>query len=298
MSQPTEPRDPPPRPLAVAEEAEGVARAVAERLARQPGVRAVALGGSRASGRGESLADALSDLDLYVYADPRPDVAARRALVVERAVAGTEEIDNRYFEPGDEWLDRAGIGLDVMYRDPAWIEDRVAAAMERAEPSLGWSTCLVYNVAHARPLVDPDGWFADLRARACAPYPEALARAICAHNAPMLRGARCSFLEQLTLAGARGDAVASNHRAAAFLASWFDMLFAANLRLHPGEKRLAAHVRAMGLELPGGWEAALEAFLAASPGDRPELAHRLADGIEALVETRLPGALSRDFHPK
>ncbi|WP_052340752.1 nucleotidyltransferase domain-containing protein [Salinarimonas rosea] len=285
------PHDPGPTPVP-AERAEAIARAVAERLGREPGVRAVALGGSRASGGGEALADALSDLDLYVYADPRPSVAARRALVSEHAVPGTGEIDNRYFEPGDEWLDRAGIGLDVMYRDPAWIEDRIAAAMERAEPSLGWSTCLVYNVARARPLVDPGGWFAGLRARARAPYPEALARAICAHNAPMLRGARCSFLEQLTLAGARADAVASNHRAAAFLASWFDMLFAANHALHPGEKRLVAQVRAMGLEGPDGWEAALGGFLAASPEDRPGLAHGLADGIEALVEARLPGALA------
>ncbi|MGP9821435.1 nucleotidyltransferase domain-containing protein [Salinarimonas sp. NSM] len=274
-----------------ADEAEAVARAVADRLALEPGVRAVALGGSRASGGGEAVADALSDLDLYVYADPHPAVDARRALVADRAVPGTEEVDNRYFETGDEWLDRAGIGLDVMYRDPAWIADRIAAAMERAEPSLGWSTCLVYNVAHARPLADPDGWFATLRARARAPYPEALARAICAHNAPMLRGARCSFLEQLTLAGAREDAVASNHRAAAFLASWFDMLFAANRALHPGEKRLAAHVRVMGLEAPYGWEAALDGFLAASPAQRPGLAHGLADGIEALVEARLPGTL-------
>ncbi|GGK42352.1 nucleotidyltransferase domain-containing protein [Salinarimonas ramus] len=262
------------------------AASVARDLAALPGVRAVALGGSQASGR----ADAQSDLDLYCYADPVPDAEARRKLVTARAASDHAEIDNRWFEPGDEWLDRCGLGLDVMWRDPAWIEDRVAATMDRHEAQLGYSTAFVFNVATARPLHDPSGWYAALQARARAPYPDALARKICAHNGPMLRGARCSFLEQLTLAGARADAVASNHRAAAFLASWFDMLFAANRTLHPGEKRLLEHVRVMRLDTPPDHEDTIEAFLAAIPTERVPLAHALADGIEALVARRLGGA--------
>ena len=261
---------------------EKVALEIADALAALPGVRAVVLGGSQATG----LADPLSDLDLYVYAEPIPSPQARRAILEARAAPGTAELDNRFYEPGDEWLDRAGIGLDVIHRDPAWIEDRIAAAMERHEPQLGYSTCLVHNVATARALHDPSGWYAALSARARAPYPEALARAICAHNGPMLRAARCSFLEQLALAGARGDAVASNHRAAAFLASWFDMLFAANRALHPGEKRLVAHVREAGLAAPPDFEPLVADFLAADAASRIALAHRLADAIEAFVAAR------------
>ncbi|MEJ7763064.1 MAG: nucleotidyltransferase domain-containing protein, partial [Thermomicrobiales bacterium] len=62
------------------------------------GVRAVVLGGSLAAGRD----DGASDIDLYVYADRDPDIADRRRI----SAGGREiEIDNRYWETGDEWVD-------------------------------------------------------------------------------------------------------------------------------------------------------------------------------------------------
>ena len=45
-----------------------------------------------------------------------------------------------------------------------------------------------------------------------------------------------------------------NHRVAAWLSSYFDILFAANRRFHPGEKRLLAYAK----ELPSLPESMIE----------------------------------------
>src|SRR5450755_407877 len=92
--------------------------AVAGRLAQAfgafPQVLAVALAGSRAAGAHDSF----SDLDLYVYATREVPSDERRKLLGEGA-----EIDNRFWEPGDESFDPAtGVRIDIMYRSPEWIE--------------------------------------------------------------------------------------------------------------------------------------------------------------------------------
>jgi hypothetical protein len=59
-----------------------------------PQVLAVVLGGSRAA----ATSDVASDYDLYVYTVREVPVDFRRTLLGESA-----EIDNRFWEPGDEW---------------------------------------------------------------------------------------------------------------------------------------------------------------------------------------------------
>ena len=70
---------------------------LAAELAALDQVDAVALGGSRAMGRG----DKASDIDFYVYSRGPVPVESRRELATRR---GTPvEVDNRYWEVGDEW---------------------------------------------------------------------------------------------------------------------------------------------------------------------------------------------------
>jgi predicted nucleotidyltransferase len=241
---------------------EEIARRAAAAYAALPGVVAVALGGSRAMGTaGEG-----SDVDLYVYAGAEPPLDARAAIA---AGAPRAEIGNRAFEPGDEWVDAAsGVHVDAMFRTPAWIEEELDRVLVRHEPRTGYTTALWHGVRTSRALVDPGGWYAALQARAAAPYPEPLARAIVARNVPLLRRALSSYVRQLEKAVRRGDAVSANHRVAALLASAFDALFAVNRETHPGEKRLVALALTRCPRRPPAFAEQVAALLAAAALER------------------------------
>ena len=224
----------------------------ARALAALPGVRAVALGGSMATGR----ADAESDADLYVFADAPPPEEARRAAIERIAAPGTMTLGDTWFGLEDGWTDPSGLKVEAVHFGCAWMEDQVAARMDRHEPAVGYSTAFVHTIATAQVMADPEGWFAQLQARARAPYPEALARNVVRHNLPLLGAARCSFRAQLETAIRRDDPISANHRAAAFLASFWDVAFAAHRRLHPGEKRLLAHAETLERVTPKARDAA------------------------------------------
>ena len=205
-------------------------RELARCFGEHPSVVAVALAGSRGTG----AADDASDFDLYVYTLADLPIDFRRALATLDA-----EIDNRFWEPGDEWIDPGSSArIDVMYRRPGWIEDQLNRVLVRHEASIGYSTCFWYNVLHSEILADPKGWYADLQARARTPYPDALRRAVIAKNHPILRETQSSYRAQIAKALARGDRVSVQHRITALLASYFDIWFALQREPHPGEKRL------------------------------------------------------------
>jgi hypothetical protein len=256
-----------------------LARRVAASFAAMPEVVSVAVGGSVATGR----AGDGSDVDLYVYAAEDVPLARRAALAA--GSQGAPELDNRAFEPGDEWVDAAsGLHLDVMYRRPAWIEEQLDRVLVRHQASTGCSTAFWHNVRSSATLFDRDGWYARLRARAEVPYPEPLRRAIVARNQPLLRRNLSSYLRQIERAVARGDAPSVNHRVAAFLASWFDVLFAVNRAPHPGEKRLVEIAEAVCLRRPPGMAEGVRALVAAIPG--PEVVTR-ADAMGAALDALL-----------
>lgn len=209
-------------------------RRVAERFGGLPQVVAVAMGGSRGAG----FDDAGSDVDLYVYALGEVSLEFRREL----GGAGAE-IANRFWEPGDEWVDAAsGLHFDIMYRSPAWIEDQLDRVLVRQEASLGYTTCFWYNIIHSETIVDQQGWYRTLQQRVRVPYPELLRRAIVEKNLPVLRRNRSSYRMQIARALERNDLVCRQHRVAALLASVFDIVFALERKPHPGEKRLLDHV--------------------------------------------------------
>jgi len=263
-----------------------LAREVASRYAAHGEVLAVALGGSVGAGR----AAAGSDIDLYLYLRSALSLGARTAIAERESTRA--EIANAFWESGDEWVDRStGIAVDVIIRDPRWIEDELDRVLARHEPSVGYSTCLWANVLGSVPLHDPDGWFRGPLDRARVPYPEPLRRAIVACNFPLLRDAMSGYRSQLAKAQARADLVSLNHRTAAYLASWFDVLFALDRVPHPGEKRLLELAEELCPRRPSGMQALVEALLAGScagaGADVVALTDDLTASLDVLVEDGL-----------
>lgn len=250
-----------------------------------PMVQAIAMGGSRATG----LSDGLSDIDLYIYTTAEVPLAARQAIV---QALGTQhaELDMRFWDVGDEWVDaQTGIHLDAMYWRTDWIEGLLEQVAHQHCASLGCSTAHWHTVQRSTVLWDRLGWFTDLRQRFGGAYPAALRDAILVKNHAVLRRVMPSYANQLAKACQRGDAFSVHHRTTALLASYFDIIFALNGQLHPGEKRLLAHAQQRCALLPQAMEADVHAVLAAAgqggTAVLPPVA-RLLDRLDALLQAQ------------
>jgi len=88
-----------------------------------------------------------------------------------------------------------------------------------------------------------------------------------------------SYTHQLERAVAHADLVSLNHRTAALLASYFDILLAVNRLPHPGEKRLVEFAAQQCAKLPEGMSHQVgELIRAVAHGDR-----RVIEQAQALV---------------
>ena len=213
---------------------------LAASFAERGGVEALVLAGSAATG----LADEESDYDLYAYTREEVPIEFRANLLKPRAAR--LELQNIFWEWSDEWVEPDGTPFDLMYRSCDAIEADVEARLGRGLASLGYSTSLCHSVLHAKPVFDRQGWFQTLqdRLRSTA-YPDRLVEGVVKLNLPVLGRIIHSYEQQIRSAFRRRDRVSLNHRTAAWLASYFDILFAANRRFNPGEKRLLAHAQAL-----------------------------------------------------
>ncbi len=212
---------------------------VVRRLATDSSVAAIALVGSHASG----VAESGSDFDIFVYTDG--DVRDLRSRLAEEFADpdGRRSIHENAFGDGDVWRLKDGSGwLDLMYWSTAWGEAQLRRVLVEHRAAMGYSTAFWRSIRDARPLYERDGWHAELQRWARQPYPEELRRNIVRLNLPYLRDHPFSYRYQAAQAIERHDAVSVNHRVAAWLASYFDIVFAINRVLHPGEKRMLAFV--------------------------------------------------------
>lgn len=262
-----------------------LAENIAAKFSSLPQVVAIALAGSQTA----EVSDDLSDLDFYVYVQSEVPIDTRATIA--REFANRIEINNQFWEPGDEWLAvSSGHGVDIMYRTPNWIEEKLDSVLVKHQASVGFSTCLWWNVLTSLPLYDRDDWFRQFKEKAAQPYPEQLKQAIIAKNYPILRSNICSYIHQLKLAVIRGDLVSINHRIAALIASYFDIVFAINYVPHPGEKRVVELARKLCTKLPKNMKEDIHNLLDAislSSIEQPILYHAniLIDGLDELLFT-------------
>ncbi len=248
-------------------------------FAAQPQVEAVALGGSRTNAVGDSF----SDIDLYVYTRSDIPLEERRLIVQKAGGASRADLGLLYWGPGDEWFDaESGTEVDVVYFDIQWMQAQIDRILRLRQPGLGYSTCFWHTILQSQPLYDPYAWYAGLLSYCQQPYPEDLRQNIVAFNHPVLRSIIPAYAHQLEKAFHRHDLVSINHRLAALLASYFDVIFAVNRLPHPGEKRLISLVQAHCHTLPPGMVPDLEALLAAASGNDDHLLQHLSCLLDRL----------------
>ncbi len=264
-----------------AEAASDILARVTRWFSSLPQVEAVALTGSRVSGL---ALDAGSDFDLCVFTTSHIPIEEREALVAELGGAIRADLGHTFWGECDEWIHApSGTGMDVVYWPITWVEDLLRRVIEQHQPSLGYSTAHWFTINHAQPLFDRSGWLARTQVYSRVPYPEELRRAVIQNNRSVLRGMISSYEAQIAKAIRRNDFVSVNHRVAGLLASYFDVIFACNRVLHPGEKRLLEQAARLCPSLPPGIQNDINAVLNSSGGSSPDLMihiNRLLDRLE------------------
>lgn len=201
-----------------------------------PEVEAIAVAGSSQS----KAMDENSDYDICIYCKKDIPLELREDIAWELGdTTKYIEINNTFWGTCDEWVSRSeGIGIDIVYWSPDWIEKQINKVSKNFQASVGYTTCFWYTINISKILFDRSGWFADLQKKANISYPDELVKNIINHNYPILRDKQSSYYHQIEKAIKREDYVSINHRISEFLASYFDIIFAVNKQLHPGEKRL------------------------------------------------------------
>ena len=252
-----------------------------EELGNLPQVEAIALGGSRATGR----SDAKSDYDVYVYiTDSIPEKARREIL---EKYCRYMEIGNSFWELEDDVTLKDGIDMDIIYRDRKDFENMVSSVVMDCNAWNGYTTCMWHNLITSRIVLDKNGQLQAMQEKFRIPYPQKLKENIISNNLKLLSGMLPSFDTQIKKAADRGDLVSVNHRVAEFLASYFDILFAVNEMTHLGEKRMQSICSRDCKILPENFDANFQRlFDGMFSSEVSSVIKDMVDEIRKITETR------------
>lgn len=241
-------------------------------------VDAIVLGGSSTA----KNADNRSDYDIYIYCKKEPDVEKRRQIALK--YSDNPEIDNHYFETGDVYyLRETGKPIDIMYRSLDGIYQNIKWVWLEGNASLGYTTCFVDNVNKSEILFDRRGDFQKLQKLTQTPYPDKLAQNIIKKNFSFLKDVMFSYYDQINSAVNRKDYVSVNHRTAAFLASYFDIIFAKNKVLNPGEKKLVPFALKNCKILPEDFEKDVNTLAVGPVETRLQTAEKMVENLREIL---------------
>lgn len=215
-----------------------------------PEVQAIAIGGSSTA----KTSDSTSDIDIYVFSKNGISLPKREKII--KNVSSKYEIGEEYFGSGDEFLyNKTNTVMDMMYWEINWFENIVENVWIKHYPSNGYTTCFLYTLNNFKIIYDPNNWLTNLQAKIKTEYPQELQNNIIERNMMLMKGKPfASYYEQIKKGINRNDINSVNHRITAFLASYFDVIFAMNKQLHPGEKRLVKYAQDNCKLLPKNFE--------------------------------------------
>ena len=255
-----------------------------DEFSQYPEVSAIALAGSKVT----DYEDAFSDHNLYLYVTA-PLALAARQRVADRLLRYVE-MNNHFWETEDDGQLEDGSEIRLIYRSLTDFEQALIGVVEHHQAKMGMTTCLWYNLVHAKVLFDRTGAYAALQKRFDVPYPAGLKQAVLQRNHGLLRRHMPAFIFQMRKAVSRQDRVALNQVMAKFLASYFDILFAINEQLHPGEKKLVSYVISRCQWIPDQLEPRINTLLRLAAEASEDLDAEVNLLIDALdVTIRLAG---------
>ena len=221
-----------------------------------PAVEAIALGGSRATGRN----DEKSDYDVYIYISKLIDENVRKEILSK--YCKYMEIGNSFWELEDDVTLSDGIDMDIIYRGMEDFEKTISSVVFDCVAWNGYTTCLWHNLITSKIVVDKTGKLNELQKKFNIPYPQKLKENIISKGLKLLSGILPSFDMQIKKSENRGDLVSVNHRVTEFLATYFDIIFALNEMTHPGEKRMQSICSAECKLLPNNFDENLNRLFA------------------------------------
>lgn len=204
-----------------------------------PEVQAIAIGGSNTA----KTSDSSSDIDIYIFSSNGVPLQKREEII--KKVSSKYEIGEEYFGSGDEFLyNKTNTVMDMMYWDINWFENIIENVWIKHYPSNGYTTCFLYTLKNFKIIYDPNNWLTNLQTKIKTEYPQELQNNIIKRNMMLMKSKPfASYYEQIENGIKRNDINSVNHRISAFLASYFDVIFAINKQLHPGEKRLIKYAK-------------------------------------------------------
>jgi predicted nucleotidyltransferase len=212
------------------------------------GIQALVLGGSRTTER----MDEKSDYDFYVYSENGIDQEIRHKILSK--YCKYFEIGNSYWELEDNGQLNCGIDFDLVYRNLQQFTKTVADVVENYNSYNGYTTCMWHNILNSKIIFDKNDVFKKIKERFSIPYPKKLKENIIIRNMALLSDSVVSYDRQIMKSIYRKDLVNLNNRVSAFLASYFDVIFAINELPNPGEKHLMEICLNKCNVLPSGFE--------------------------------------------
>lgn len=242
-------------------------------------VRAIAVGGSSSA----NTSDKMSDIDIYVFVEHDIPVPERENLV--KKYSSKYETGGEYFGSGDEYfVDKLEKQLDVMFWNTDWFESVIKNVWEKYYPSNGYTTCFLYTLKNFDIKYDNEGWLKNLQEKLNSPYPKELRENIIQRNMMLMKDKPfASYYEQIEKAVERGDENSINHRISAYMASYFDVIFAKNELLHPGEKRLVQYAKKNCSILPEGFEENIKSLFNGTNSDKLVILDKMTENLRKIL---------------